>query len=205
MKLKKILLLCSLIIMTTIFTIGCAGGKAAEKSTQGPAQTAATSQGQAKAKNLIVYFSWSGNTKALAEKIQKQTGGDLFEIKPAKPYSTNYNETTELAKEEKNKNVKPEISGALPNVKDYEVVFIGFPIWWYQEPMIIDSFVEKQLQNFAGKKVFLFATSGGSDITGAHDRLKKMLSNAARVEAGVLFRGSINETTLNNWLKKIGY
>ena len=95
-----------------------------------------------KPKVLIAYFSWSGNTKEIANQIQEITGGDLFEIKTVTPYSSNYNQCVETAKQEKEKNTRPAIQGKVANMSDYDVVFIGYPNWWGTMPLAVLTFME---------------------------------------------------------------
>ncbi len=112
-----------------------------------PEAPAASSEPQApeQEKILIAYFSWSGNTERMAAYIKEQTGGDLYEIIPLTPYpTTSYTLWGESAREERDKNVRPEIRDPLPasTVAQYDTVFIGFPIWWHTAPMIIGTFLE---------------------------------------------------------------
>ena len=112
-----------------------------------------------KPKVLIAYFSWSGNTKEIANQIQEITGGDLFEIKTVTPYSSNYNQCVETAKQEKEKNTRPAIQGKVANMSDYDVVFIGYPNWWGTMPMAVLTFMESY--DFSDKTLLPFCTHGG--------------------------------------------
>ena len=109
-------------------------------------------------KVLVAYFSWSGNTKSVAEKIQSQTGGDIFEIIPQKPYPTDYHDTTVIAKQEKENNVKPPLKNNI-DVSGYDVIFVGTPAWWYTMAPPVMTFLEEN--NFSGKTVVPFVTHGG--------------------------------------------
>ena len=115
-------------------------------------------------KKLVAYFSASGTTKKAAERLAKAVGADLFEIKPAIPYSSsdlNWMDKKSRSSIEMNDPAsRPEISGKLSNMADYDTIFIGFPIWWYVAPHIINTFVESY--DFSGKTLVPFATSGGS-------------------------------------------
>ena len=117
-------------------------------------------------KKLIAYFSPSGNTKAMAEKLAKATGADLFEIKPQTPYTradldwTNKNSRSSV--EMNDKSYRPQIAQLPNSLANYDTIFIGFPIWWYVAPTIINTFVENV--DLDGKKVIPFATSGGSGM-----------------------------------------
>lgn len=128
---------------------------------------------------LITYFSASGVTKNVASLLSKATGGDLIEIVPEEIYTkadlnwlnTNSRSTLEM----KDKSSRPPIKNKINNINDYQVIFIGFPIWWYREPSIIDTFIEQY--DLSNKKVILFATSGGSGINGAINNTKTLKGN----------------------------
>ncbi|MDR2169211.1 MAG: hypothetical protein LBP59_03625, partial [Planctomycetaceae bacterium] len=98
---------------------------------------------QNKNKILIAYFSWGGNTRSMAKQIQEQTGGDLFEIVAVKPYPKNYDECVSLAKKEQQNNTRPQFSGEVKNIADYDVIFVGYPNWWGSMPMVLFTFLEK--------------------------------------------------------------
>lgn len=129
-------------------------------------------------KALVAYFSASGTTKELAENLAKAINADLFEIKPAKPYTsadldwTNKNSRSTV--EMKDPSSRPEIANKIENFGDYDTIFVGFPIWWYVAPTIINTFLESY--DFSGKTVVPFATSGGSSIDEAEEVLKKCCS-----------------------------
>ena len=109
-------------------------------------------------KILVAYFSWSGNTKAIAEKIHAQTGGDIFRIEPVTPYPEDYNETAYgIAKEQKDKTIHPPIKNT--DVAPYDVVFVGTPAWWYTMAPPVMTFLEQN--NFEGKTIIPFITHGG--------------------------------------------
>lgn len=127
-------------------------------------------------KKLIVYFSPSGNTKAMAEKLAKATGADLFEIKPQTPYTradldwTNKNSRSSV--EMNDKSYRPQIAQLPNSLADYDTIFLGFPIWWYVAPRIINTFLESY--DLSNKKIVLFCTSGGSSIDNSYNELKKL-------------------------------
>lgn len=131
-------------------------------------------------KKLVAYFSASGTTKRAAEYLAKAEGADLFEIKPAVPYTSadlNWmDKKSRSSVEMSDPSSRPEIAGKLANMADYDMVFIGFPIWWYVAPRIIDTFVESY--DFSGKILVPFATSGGSGMGKTVDELKKLCPNA---------------------------
>ena len=107
-------------------------------------------------KVLVAYFSWGGTTRRMAQAIETVTGGDIFEIEPVNPYPTDYTPCTEVALEEKNNNARPEIKNRVDNWDEYDIVFIGCPVWWHTAPMIIHTFAESY--NFEGKTVIPFCT-----------------------------------------------
>lgn len=107
-------------------------------------------------KVLVAYFSWGGTTRRMAEEIQRITGGDLFEIRPVTPYPTEYTPCTEVALEERDNDTRPAIRATVENWEDYDVVFIGCPVWWHTAPMIISTFAESY--DFEGKVVVPFCT-----------------------------------------------
>lgn len=113
-------------------------------------------------KTLVVYFSWSGNTRTIAHQIQDFTQADIFEIIPEVPYSTNYQTCVDQAKKEKNDHARPAIKGVMPNVADYDLIFIGYPNWWGTMPMIINTYLESN--NFEGKTIVPFCTHGGGGV-----------------------------------------
>ena len=157
-------------------------------------------------KTLVAYFSASGVTKKIAEKLAKVANADLFEIKPAKPYTcedldwTNKNSRSTL--EMKDLSSRPEIAEKLGNMSEYDTVFVGFPIWWYVAPTIIDTFLESY--DFGGKTIIPFATSGGSGLGKTEENFRKLLGKNVTVESGkVLNRAS--EGKIQAWEKTLGW
>ena len=150
-------------------------------------------------KKLVAYFSASGTTKKAAERLAKAVGADLFEIKPAIPYSSsdlNWMDKKSRSSVEMNDPAsRPEISGKLSNIADYDTIFIGFPIWWYVAPHIINTFVESY--DFSGKTLVPFATSGGSGMGKTVDELKNLCPNADW-DAGKRMN-SISDKALEDW------
>lgn len=149
-------------------------------------------------KVLTVYFSWEGNTKRAAQDIQKKLGGDIFEIVPASAYPKDYNNCVQFAKEEHDANKRPAIKNNLPSIKDYDVVCLGYPIWWYGAPMIIYTFLENC--DLSGKIVAPFCTSGGSSVEESMPAVRKLAKNA-KVTQGIRIR---RNSDIEPWLKKIG-
>ena len=109
-------------------------------------------------KILVAYFSWGGTTHYLAENIAEQTGGTLFRIETATPYPTDYNECTEVAREELDNGTRPELGTSVENFDEYDVVFVGCPVWWHTAPMAIWSFLESSEYDFTDKIIVPFCT-----------------------------------------------
>lgn len=129
---------------------------------------------------LIAYFSWSGNTEQFAQMIQSETGGDLFEISPATPYTDDYDELLDIARDEQSDNARPELASQVENWDDYDVVFVGYPDWWSDAPMLIYSFLESY--DWQGKTLVPFCTSGGSGFGRSLDKLPDSAQGAAILE-----------------------
>lgn len=157
---------------------------------------------------LVVYFSWSSshNTQTMAEYVANATGGELFRIIPKTPYSTVYNEVTAQAQKEKSENARPQLSEDLTTEQfaSYDVIFVGYPIWWYDAPMIIYTFLESH--DFTEKTIIPFATSGGSGI---NEESKFKNATGAEVKKGLCISGfsagSNAEARVQNYIKELGY
>ncbi len=153
---------------------------------------------------LVAYFSCTGTTRKVAERLAVAAGADLYEIVPRKPYTAadlNWNNRmSRTSVEMRDPSSRPAIAGNLPDMKNYEVIFVGFPIWWYIAPTIINTFIEGC--NLAGKRVIPFATSGGSGIANCerHLRLTYPEINWGK---GDLLNGSPSEAQLVGWLEAI--
>ena len=153
---------------------------------------------------IVAYFSATGTTANVAEKIAQILNADLFEIKPKEKYiSSDLNwrdKNSRTTKECNNPTFRPEIENKVENFDKYNTIFIGFPIWWYKEPNIIDTFVESY--DFSGKMIVLFATSGGSGITKSAEEIKKLLPKSAKVVEGKMLNYS-SEKEIKEWLGRI--
>lgn len=154
-------------------------------------------------KKLVAYFSASGVTKAAAERLADAVGADLFEIKPKMPYTkadldwTNKNSRSSV--EMKNPDSRPEIAEKLSNMDKYDTVFIGFPIWWYVAPTIINTFIESY--DLSGKTIIPFATSGGSGMGKTKEVLKALCKDANWKDGKVL--NGMSEKAIADWANKI--
>ena len=153
-------------------------------------------------KALVAYFSASGVTAKVAERLAGAIGADLYEIKPEQVYTDadlNWQDKQSRSTVEMNdRSSRPVIGNKVENMDQYDTVFVGFPVWWYREPSIIDTFMEAY--NFDGKTVIPFATSGGS---GLGDSAKNMqeLAKGAKVVNGKRFSSGASAEELGSWAK----
>lgn len=155
---------------------------------------------QKEMKTLVAYFSASGVTKGVAEKLAEVAGADLHEIKPEQPYTDAdldwHNKQSRSSVEMADKNSRPAITGKLENMADYDVIYVGFPIWWYTAPTIINTFMESY--DFKGKTVIPFATSGGSTIEQACKDLKATYPDVNWKDGKLLNRATADD--LRKWV-----
>lgn len=153
-------------------------------------------------KVLVVYFSATGTTKNAAKKVKKATGGNLYQIKAAQQYTDadlDYtNDDSRANKEQNDESIRPKIKGKVKNIRKYDVIFIGFPIWHGKEPMIIRTFLESY--NLKGKKIVPFCTSGGSGISGSMKGISASAKGANVVEGKDLTNASARSVA--SWAKK---
>ena len=152
---------------------------------------------------LVAYFSATGNTASVAERLAKAANADLFEIKPQQPYTAadlNWrNDQSRSSLEMKDRGSRPEIASKVENMEKYNVVFVGFPIWWYREPSIIDTFIESY--DFGAKTVIPFATSGGSGMGDSSENIQKLAPNAS-VKNGKRFPADVSGDELKTWAQE---
>ncbi len=150
---------------------------------------------------LVAYFSATGTTKGVAERIAAVTGGDLYEILAADPYTAddlNYNDRSSRSTSEQNdKNARPEIGSVDLSLEGYTTIYLGFPIWWGEEPRILDTFVEKY--SFEGITVIPFCTSGGSGIGRSGPNMEALAGTGTWLE-GKRFSGNVSEADLQSWI-----
>ena len=154
-------------------------------------------------KALVAYFSASGVTSKVAKNLASAIGADIFEIKPVQKYSKadlNWMDKRSRSSVEMNDRFsRPAIAERVNQMSDYDVVFIGFPIWWYREPSIIDTFMETY--DFSGKTIVPFATSGGSGLGDSAENMQT-LAKGAKVEEGKRFGRNASASELKNWAEK---
>lgn len=139
-------------------------------------------------KTLIAYFSATGVTKAAAQKLAKEFNADLYEITPEQPYTDAdldwRDKQSRSTIEMQDKSSRPAIKGRCENIADYDVVWIGFPVWWYTAPTIVNTFIEAH--DLSGKTLNVFATSGGSGVKGSANDLKKAYPQYTWGESGLM-------------------
>ena len=156
-------------------------------------------------KKLVAYFSTSGVTAGVAEKLAGVSGADLYEIKPAVPYTKAdldwMNKQSRSSIEMSDLSSRPEISGRVDNMDEYDAIFVGFPIWWYVAPTIINTFLESY--NLTGKTIILFATSGGSGFGKTAEKLIDSCKGAV-IKGEKLMNGKVDKDTLSEWVKELG-
>ncbi len=153
-------------------------------------------------KTLVSYFSASGVTRSVAEKISKVVNADLFEIEPVNHYTNEdldwNNKESRTTVEMNNKSSRPEIKNKVNNLNDYDTVIIGFPVWWYTAPTIINTFIEEN--DLTNKKVYIFVTSGSSSFAGSLKDLRNTYPTINFVN-GKRFTGSETSDDILDWLK----
>ena len=155
-------------------------------------------------KSIVTYFSASGVTAGLAKKLAKSIGADIAEIVPAQKYTNAdliwQNDKSRSSVEMKDRSCRPAIASRIGNMADYDVVFVGFPIWWYREPSIIDTFMESY--DFSGKTIVPFCTSGGSGLGSTSQNLQA-LAKGAKVIEGKKLSFMTTEGSLKKWAEEI--
>lgn len=127
-------------------------------------------------KSLIIYFTLSGNTQAAAQQLQQEIAADLYRLQPSEPYSANYDEIVARGEQEKDQGIEPAIAGALPDLAQYDRIYIGYPIWWSRPPMIIHSLFAQA--DFSGKQVTPFATSASTPLSATLSEMSKLIQAA---------------------------
>lgn len=196
----------ALLVAGLLMSVSCSGnGATKEKKVM-----------EKKAKVLIVFFSHAGenyavgnikvgNTKLVADEIQKVTGGDEFEIAADKNYDLPYNDLVNVAKEETEKGEKPSFKGEIKNIDDYDTVFIGGPIWWGTYPRVMFTFFDKYDLN--GKTIIPFSTHEGSGLGSVVEDLKTLYPNATFKEAFSIYGTETRKdlTNVDKWLKRLNF
>lgn len=203
---KKVLIgICLLILVVVIAIIGVFILLSEDENKNivddnSKAQTIINSEDKA----LIAYFSETGNTEKLANLIHEQVGADMFKIEPVTPYP-NGEELFDYTKEEQDKDERPEIKETV-NIDDYDIIFIGYPIWWYEVPQIIKTFLDQY--DLSGKTIIPFNTHEGSGDGGTYDYIKEQEKDATVLE-GLPIRGENMDNdqseVVKDWLEGLGF
>lgn len=156
-------------------------------------------------KKLVAYFSASGVTASVAEKLSKAADADLYEIKPETAYTKadlNWmDQQSRSSVEMRDKSFRPAIADKNAAIPEYDVIFVGFPVWWYVAPTIINTFLESY--DFSGKTIILFATSGGSGFGKTVDELKCSISETTVIKEGKLLNGNPSVEELHTWVRSL--
>lgn len=176
---KRILLIMTMLLLM-VSVVGC--------TNQSSSSIASTSSANTNSKKILVaYFSRAdenygvgyvekGNTAHLAEIVAEETGGTLFEIKSTTPYPKSYKECGEFAKKERDANARPTLTATVDNFAEYDVIYLGYPIWWHDLPMPVYTFLESY--NFAGKTIIPFCTHAGSGLDGTDAKIRSAVPKA---------------------------
>ena len=155
-------------------------------------------------KILVAYFSATGTTKGVAEHIANGLNADIYEIVPEDPYTDadlNYNDNNSRTTIEMNDpNARPAISGSVENMEQYDIIFVGYPIWWGEAPRIVSTFMESY--DFSGKTIVPFCTSGGSGIGSSASNLERLTSGATWLD-GRRLNGSDSQDTVMEWVNSL--
>lgn len=173
------------------------------------AQTAPQNEKKAEAlkgkKAMVVYFSYTGHTRLLAEQIQEMTDIDIFELEPAVPYSKDYKTVEQQGKKEVDEGYRPKLKAQIPNLASYDVIFVGTPIWWYTVSPVIASFLSEPA--LAGKTIVPFCTHGGYGAGHSLEDIKKIAIKSTVLDELVL-EGSdkgYDKEAILSWLRKTGF
>lgn len=206
---KKILSI--VLVLALVFAFSACGSRTqptsqAQSETDATDTQAQTNEASSGGKKILtVYFSWSGNTDAYAGYIHDTVGGDIVRITPLKAYPDNYDDVADYAKEERDNKARPEFKDLGVNPEEYDVIFVGYPIWWYTLPMIMFTFFDTF--DFSGKTIVPFNTHEGSGDGGTYDTIKELEPNATVLDGHAIRGGSIAgaESEVKEWLAGLNY
>ena len=208
---KFVCILCAFALVVMI--AGCSANQTKQPSVTTPTDNTVSTPNDSEAANpaetnskvLVAYFSCTGTTKGIAEIIADETGGTLYEIVPEKPYSDadlNYsNSNSRATKEQNDSAIRPEISGTVDKMDQYDIIFIGYPIWWGQAPRIISTFLESY--DFSGKTIIPFCTSHSSGIGSSDTDLHSLVFDSAIWKDGKRFSGSADQSEVAQWIASL--
>ena len=198
-----------IVILVTLLAVSLLFAQArseAGKTAKGNSKKSALQQnegGKKMPKKLVAYFSASGTTARVAKELAEAAKADLYEIRPETKYSPAdldwTNKSSRSSVEMADKKSRPKLADKNAKIADYDVIFVGFPIWWYTAPHIINTFLESY--DFSGKKVVIFATSGGSGLGKTASDLQPSAPKAQIID-GKLFNGRIDKASLAKWAEQ---
>lgn len=187
---------------------GTTGSETAETETAEPESDTAggsdTEHGKDGSSALVVYFSWSGNTENVANAIADQTGADVFEIVPEETYIDDYNALLDIATEEKENGARPAIAGSIDDISQYDVIYVGYPNWWSDMPMILYTFFDSY--DLSGKTIAPFCTSGGSGLSGTVGSIREMEPEADVLDGLHIGSSAASDPdqAVSDWLESLG-
>lgn len=208
---KLFSLLLAAAMLLPLAACGAAPDDPGERTAEGaadpaPAGDAAVPAGETEGGGniLIAYFSWSGNTEKLAEMIADETGGTLFAIEPETAYSGDYNAVVDQAKQEQNDNARPAVAGSVEGWENYDTVFVGYPNWWSDVPMVVLTFLESC--DWSGKTVVPFCTSGGGGCGRGVESITDACAGASVLEGFHVGGGRVDDAggDVTAWLEGLG-
>ena len=157
------------------------------------------------AKNLVAYFSASGITAKVARNLAEVVKGDLYEIRPVEPYTDKdlnwMDQNARTTVEMKDKSFRPPMVKDDPHLEKYDTIFLGFPIWWYVAPTIVNTFLETY--DFSNKRIVVFATSGGSNLGGTIENLKPSVDKSVEFVQGKVLNHNPSKEVLKEWVASI--
>lgn len=158
----------------------------------------------AQGKQIILFFSWSGNTRKIAQMLQKKLGCEMLELELVKPYSTDYNTCLDEAKRDQEAEARPQLKTKLPDLKDYDTIFLGYPNWWASIPMPIATLLESQ--DFSGKTIAPFCSHGGGRLGQSVSAIAKLAPKARVLEGFAVHYGGDSSLSadMDAWLKQHG-
>ena len=151
-------------------------------------------------KILIAYYSYSGNTKLVAEKIKNITGGEIFEIKTIKEYPRNYTDVVNLAKQEKEQDLRPELANKI-DISNFDIIYLGTPVWWYTFASPIKTFLTEY--DFTGKTIIPFCTHGGGGASATYSDMEKLCPNTTIKTGFTSYEHSAKDSEIEEWINNL--
>lgn len=197
---KKLMKMILMIVMV-LGVAGCSQNES-EENTSSRQSNSTPQENLSDTSQLIVYFSWSGNTRRVAEEIQRQTDAQLVELEPQQPYTSDYDELLDVARDQQRQQARPAIANTIDNIDSYDVIFVGYPNWWGDMPMILYTFFDQY--DLSGKTIVPFVTSGGSGFSDTLSTIEELESEATLLEGLSLSEDEANQCTseVEQWLQQ---